>query len=113
MNNIDDRITRISHSKERLVECIKKDHQVRMMETQSRFQNNLKSFRNKVNDKFQAKVNKTEKQISALKQRMEEDVQSRHRLKQNSIDKVRQRNEELLAERKRELLNKNAKFDKH
>lgn len=111
--HIQGRIEKLSKSKERMNEAIKRDHEIRFMETQNRFKNNLTTYRDTVRERFNSKLSRTESKIQEIKEEMSFERSKKREIKQNSIQKVLKRNEQLMAVRKQEMIDKNVRIDKY
>ena len=111
-NSIELRINKLSKSKERMTEDIKREHETRFQETQSRFKSNLTTYRDTVMERFTSKARKAELTLSEIKESLSMECSNKRAYKQNSIEKVRKKNEELMALRKREMVDLNIKIDR-
>lgn len=67
-SNIQNRIEKLSISKERMNEAIKRDHELRFMETQNRFKSNLTSYRDTMMERFNSKIKRAESKIHEIKE---------------------------------------------
>lgn len=68
--SIQRRIQKLSSSKERMVEAIKREHNLRLMETQNRFKANVTSYIDSMHEKFTSKTLKADSKISEIRAAM-------------------------------------------
>lgn len=92
---------------------MKQDHEQRMAKTQEKFHENLRSFQNNINVKYNKKVERAQEQLAKLESIKEEEIHKRKKISYHNKEKVKQKHDELMAMRLRELKRKNQQTEQH
>lgn len=105
--SIEDRIQVLRKSKERMVSLIKKDNDIRLLQTQTRFKSNLQSYRQRMAELADEKSSRSAVKLEKIREEVKYESMKRQELKRQAIEKAMQKKEELIQERKREMILKN------